>query len=225
MLLRLWTGVLVTALTLQSCAAPSPRPHALQNPLPLPEHLLIAPPDIVVRFRVSEQTPVLPDPARSAEASKWATQALQTYWGDGQQITLLTDADLSEPQRKEQVGLYYQVAAQAFEIMSSRETRWRQKKSTPDFTIGPGLAELGRAYRAQAILFVVGQQTQANSAMNFRPNKGLVPPALTAGLVELRTGRLVWLSHAEPAGGQKLNHQTHAQTLVYELLDQLTGAG
>ena len=223
MLLRLWTGVLVTALTLQSCAAPSPRPHALQNAVPLPEHLLIAPPDIVVRFRVSEQTPVLPDPERSAEARKWATQALKDYWGDEQKITVLTGADLSEPQRKEQVGLYYQVAAQAFETMASRGTRWRQKKLAPDFTIGPGLAELGQTYNAQAILFLVGQQTQVNSTLKWRSNRGLVPPALTAGLVELSTGRVVWLSHAEPAGGQKLNQQTHAQSLVFGLLNQLTG--
>lgn len=211
-------------LMLLACAANAPRPHALQNPPSLPEHLLIAPPDIVVRFRVSEETPVLPDPERSAEAQKWATRALQSYWAGEQQITVLTGAELAEPRLKEQVGLYYQVAAQAFEIMASRDSRWRQKRLTPDFTIGPGLAKLGRAHDAQAILFVVGQQTQAGFTLKLGGNRDLVPPALTAGLVELATGRLVWLSHAEPAGGQKLDQQAHVQALMFGLLDELTGA-
>lgn len=215
--------VLCLPLALLACTVPAPQPHALQSPVALPQHLLIAPPDITVRFRVPEATSILPDPKRSAEATKWATQVLQEYWGAEPRVTLVPAEALAEPHLEEQVGLYYQVAAQAFEIMASRDTRWRRKKSVPDFSIGPGLAELGARHQAQAILFVVGQQTQSSFAMQWGRGAQRVPPALTAGLVDLSSGRLVWLSHVQPNGSQKLNQEHHIQSLLHTLLDELSG--
>ena len=109
-----------------------------------------------------------------------------------------TDADLLEAH----IGLYDRVAQSVFVYGRGDQSAWAHKKNEFDYTVGPGLAFLRDQTGADAALIVLGSDFISSggrkAAFIAGLALGIVMPLgqsfMTAGLVDLKTGDVQWMS-------------------------------
>ncbi len=102
------------------------------------------------------------------------------------------------------MALYDLVAGNAFRAGGDGDPAWAHKKRDFDYTLGPGLAFLPDQSGADAALFIVGADHISSggrkAAMVFGAVFGVIIPGgvsyLTAGVVDLKSGDLLWLNYA-----------------------------
>lgn len=108
------------------------------------------------------------------------------------------DADLLEAH----IGLYDRVAQSVFVYGRGDQSAWAHKKNEFDYTVGPGLAFLREQTGADAALIVLGSDFISSggrkAAFIAGLALGIVMPLgqsfMTAGLVDLKTGNVQWMS-------------------------------
>lgn len=108
------------------------------------------------------------------------------------------DADLLEAH----IGLYDRVAQSVFVYGRGDQSAWAHKKNEFDYTVGPGLAFLRDQTGADAALIVLGSDFISSggrkAAFIAGLALGIVMPLgqsfMTAGLVDLKTGNVQWMS-------------------------------
>lgn len=108
------------------------------------------------------------------------------------------DLDLLEAH----IGLYDRVAQSVFVYGRGNQSAWEHKKSEFDYTVGSGLAFLREQTGADAALIVLGSDFISSGGRKAAFIAGLaigiVMPLgqsfMTAGLVDLKTGDVQWMS-------------------------------
>lgn len=128
------------------------------------------------------------------------------------------------------VALYDLVAGSAFQVGGLTEPAWEHKKKMFDYTLGPGLAFLAPSTGADAALFIVGADFISSSgrkaAMVVGALFGVVIPTgfsyLTAGVVDLKTGDLLWLNY-QVAQTTDLRQASDADKLLRQVFASYPG--
>ena len=108
------------------------------------------------------------------------------------------DLDLLEAH----IGLYDRVAQSVFVYGRGNHSAWAHKKNEFDYTVGPGLGFLRKQTGADAALIVLGSDYISTggrkAAFIAGLALGIVMPLgqsfMTAGLVDLKTGDVQWMS-------------------------------
>lgn len=100
------------------------------------------------------------------------------------------------------IGLYDRVAQSVFVYGRGEQSAWAHKKNEFDYTVGPGLAFLREQTGADAALIVLGADFISSGGRKAAFAAGLllgiVMPLgqsfITAGIVDLKTGDVQWMS-------------------------------
>ncbi len=100
------------------------------------------------------------------------------------------------------IGLYDRVAQSIFVYGRGEQSAWAHKKNEFDYTIGPGLAFLHERTGADAALIVLGSDYISSGGRKAAFFTGLVlgivmplgQSFMSAGLVDLKTGDVQWMS-------------------------------
>lgn len=100
------------------------------------------------------------------------------------------------------IGLYDRVAQSVFVYGRGNQSAWAHKKNEFDYTVGPGLAFLRAQTDADAALIVLGSDYISTggrkAAFVAGLALGIVMPLgqsfITAGVVDLKTGDVQWMS-------------------------------
>ncbi len=100
------------------------------------------------------------------------------------------------------IGLYDRVAQSVFVYGRGEQSAWAHKKMEFDYTVGPGLAFLREQTGADAALIILGSDFISSggrkAAFIAGLALGIVMPLgqsfLTAGIVDLKTGDVQWMS-------------------------------
>lgn len=129
------------------------------------------------------------------------------------------------------IALYDLVAGNAFHAVTHVDPAWTHKRQAFDYTLGPGLSFLGTDSGADAALFIVGADFVSTSgrkaAMVIGALFGVAIPMgftyLTAGVVDLASGDLLWLSY-EIDPSTNLRESKEADNLMRKLFAKYPGA-
>ncbi len=173
-------------------------------------------------------------PAWSEAAVASVTAALETRVRGmpGLEIVPLPALDPAEQGRvDEHLALYRVVGGAAFLLLQGGDPAWRHKARDFDYTLGPGLAFLARRSGAEAALVVLGEDfvssegRQALAAVGARLGIGVDQghALLVAGLVDLATGRILWMGHALSYAPRDLRQAADAEAMIQEVLAVLPG--
>lgn len=100
------------------------------------------------------------------------------------------------------IGLYDRVAQSVFVYGRGQHDAWAHKKNEFDYTVGPGLAFLREQTGADAALIVLGSDFISSGGRKAAFAVGLLlgvgiplgQAFMTAGLVDLKTGDVLWMS-------------------------------
>lgn len=112
----------------------------------------------------------------------------------------LAPADLD--QLDAHIGLYDRVAQSVFVYGRGEQSAWAHKKNEFDYTVGPGLAFLREQTGADAALIVLGSDFISSGGRKAAFIAGLALGVImplgqsfvTAGIVDLKTGDVQWMS-------------------------------
>jgi hypothetical protein len=179
-------------------------PALLQNPETRPKKVVLLPPQVFV-FELSAGGV----PTRMADWEATARDNLTTAaTGRARESGLfelvalppLAPADLDPLEAH--IGLYDRVAQSVFVYGRGEQAAWAHKKNEFDYTVGPGLAFLREATGADAALIVLGSDFISSggrkAAFIVGLALGVVMPLgqsfMTAGIVDLKTGDVQWMS-------------------------------
>lgn len=100
------------------------------------------------------------------------------------------------------IGLYDRVAQSVFVYGRGEQSAWAHKKMEFDYTVGPGLAFLREQTGADAALIILGSDFISSggrkaafiAGLALRVIMPLGQSFLTAGIVDLKTGDVQWMS-------------------------------
>lgn len=200
--------LLALLLALAACAAPD---HALKSKglaeagaKPLPNKLLLIPPDLRVS-EISAGGVVEEVPEWTRAANGHLRASLEALIKD-MRVTTLEAPKLPEDRQAlldQHIALYDLVAGNAFAMANNPDAAWEHKRRDFDYTLGPGLEFMAGESGADAALFIVGADYTSSSgrkaAMVVGALLGIVIPGgvsyLTAGVVDLKSGNLLWLDY------------------------------
>jgi hypothetical protein len=132
---------------------------------------------------------------------------------------------------EEHVALYDVVGFNAFYFGRAQFDGWKHKKTEFDYTLGNGLKELADKTGADAALFIVGEDHVSSggrkAARFFAAVLGVYLPAsptfLSVGLVDLKTGNLLWMNYAVAADTKDLRKPEDVNAMMTELFAQYPG--
>lgn len=172
----------------------------------LPNKVLVIAPDIDVKeLSVGGVSEPVEDWSNQARANvKAALDSQLSAQPLFEKLSLPTNMTLVETDNlDEHVALYDLVAGSAFQFANGISPAWKHKKDSFDYTIGPGLSGLVEKTGAEAALIIVGEDYISSSgrkaARVFAALMGIGLPGagtfLTAGLVDLHTGDLLWMNY------------------------------
>lgn len=100
-------------------------------------------------------------------------------------------------------ALFATMARTLFEMKIKKESAWSHKRDAFDYTLGPGMASLREATGADVVMFFLAEDKITSSTRKVLDAAVLVmslgmnspaslPSSFTIGLVDLRTGNLLW---------------------------------
>ncbi len=137
--------------------------------------------------------------------------------------TDLTDEEVTN--LDEHVALYDVVGFNAFYFGKAQFDAWKHKKTEFDYTLGNGLQRLAERTGADAALFVVGEDYISSggrkAARIFAALLGVALPAsptfLSVGLVDLKTGNLLWMDYGLALDSKDLRKQEDVNKMLQEM--------
>lgn len=179
--------------------------HALEKGAPAHTALLITP-DVTVS-EISAGGVVEKMPEWSKRATHNVSNALRRV-GIGPKLRVSDPPALSAEEQHaldQHVALFHVVASQVHLNSLRGGELWakRLKSGLTDYTLGPGLSFLADKTGADTALMVIGRDAESSggrkAAMVLGALFGVAMPAgptfVVAGLVDLRSGRLLWQSY------------------------------
>lgn len=170
---------------------------------PGPRQVLAVPADFVITeitFGKTEERVV----SAERKASQVLAQQIQTL-GQGQQAFALADfKQLSEAEQEvvlQHRALFATMVSQMLLIKEKAIDVWADKAKQFDYTLGGGMAELGRAHQIDTAIFVVGKDKvrstsrkvfdAVTSVLPIGESLSSQPAAVVLGVVELSTGNIL----------------------------------
>ena len=204
---RLLAAVLIAACVLTGpayAAQSAVHPALSQNPELRPKKIVLLPPQVFV-YELSAGGV----PTRMADwetAARDNMSAATTRLARESRLFELVAAPALAGEPREQleahIGLYERVALSVFNFGRGGQEAWAHKKHEFDYTVGPGLAFLRDETGADAALIVLGADFISSAGRKAAFIAGLalgvVMPLgqafMTAGVVDLTTGDVQWMS-------------------------------
>jgi hypothetical protein len=233
MLLAVWSASARTEDTAFHASAPAGRGKAL------PRTVLLATPDLIVEElsagNVSEKAKDW-----SNEASQNAARVVRDLAKKNGAFEVADDAGLSSTDKTtlQQYGaLYARLLACINSGRSASNPAWKQQVASFDYTLGPGMNDIATHSGADAVLFVIGNEHVSSAGRKARMAGGVLMGILTGvttgvavfsvpgggisflslGLVDMRTGDLLWVSADYKGGGINLRNEKDLQTVLAQL--------
>jgi hypothetical protein len=233
----------VGALLVSGCTFQNTALHknlSQQADRPLPRRILLAQPDVRVH-EISAGELVEEVDEWSKTASAHAAKSVEALAQSTRLFELVEPAKLPDAERAklEQYGaLYALVAGSAYGAQHSPYDAWRTRAADFDYTLGPGLASIADSQKIDAVLYVVGtdyiSSSSRKAAMAFGIMLGLFtgtyvgpeskPLFLSAGVVDMHTGELLWYSTESHSGSADLRDPALMNSVVDDLFKTYPGA-
>ncbi len=234
---------LVGAILIAGCATQNTsinKSLSKQSDRPLPRRILLAQPDIRVH-EISTGGVVEKVDEWSNKASGEAAKSLEALAQSTNMFELVPSSKLSDAQRAtlEQYGaLYILVAGSANLAQRSPFAAWKKRAADFDYTLGPGLAGVADQEKLDAVVFVVGTDhissagrkaamvvgvlAAAFTGVMIVPNS--IPAFLTAGVVDMHTGDVLWFSTETRGGSDDLRDPAVVKNVIDDLFKTYPGA-
>mgnify|MGYP000117807549 CR=1 FL=1 len=147
-------------------------------------------------------------------------------------FTASQDARISE-----HIALYRQVVNTAISKTSPGQFTWKHKLKKFDYTIGPGLNFLRAKTSADTALLVYGEDEVSTSGRKAKAVVGNIPlfgalvggpPQLGysfvhVGLVDLRTGNLLWMNKLYKGSASDLRKPAGAEKMIKQVMKNYPG--
>ncbi len=232
-----FTALLAAAALLAACAPAAHHNvhHSLLEPAarPAPKKILLVPADVTVKeISAGGVTEEVPEWTETAQVN--VNNALRKEASSNEAMELISLPALSDDERAmlaEHVALYDVVAGTALNVVNSPLPAWKHKRERFDYTLGPGLRFLKQKTDAEAALLVVGQDAVSSAgrkaAFVIGAALGVSIPMgysfLSVGVVELKTGNIMWFDYDVSGGDKDLRQAADAQTMVRNLLEHYPG--
>ena len=241
-LLRL-AGALAVAALMAGCATPkaSVNQDVGKDPeKPLPHRILVIEPDIQVH-EVSAGGVVEKVDDWSKEATGHALKSLENAVQSRHLFDAVQSPDLSADDKsllEQYTGLYALVSGSAYGATHSPYSAWRDRAAQFDYTLGPGLKPFCERNKIDAAIFLVGTDYISSAGRKAAMAFGILAAAFTgivivptsqpafmsAGVVDLKTGDLLWYSTDIRSGSANLRDPAVMQSLIDDLFDTYPGA-
>jgi hypothetical protein len=198
----------------------------------LPKKLLILPTDISVH-EIAAGGVVDKVEDWSREARQHAKNAIQAHFQKRNDVQLIELPVLSKDDQfklEQYQALYFAVAHSAL-IHTHGIHEWPHKRQFFDYSLGNGLRFLREKTGADAAIFVIGEDFVASSSYRAQlvvaALFGVVIPAghslLSAGIVDLHSGDVLWLDHALNFGGRDLRKAEDVDQMMAQMLRNYPG--
>jgi len=194
----------------------------------LPHKILLIEPEIYVKELsvggVAEKVDDWSNQAKSNVRRALDQQISSKHLFDKLEVpsSLSTDETVS---LDEHVALYDVVGFNAFYFGKSQFDGWKHKKKEFDYTLGDGLKSLADKTGADAALFIVGEDHVSSggrkAARVFAALFGVVLPAsptfLSVGLIDLKTGDLLWMNYGTALDSKDLRKQEDVNKMMEDM--------
>ncbi len=222
-----------------SAAKPSYRVHytLVNTSKPkLPRRIIVLPVSIEVKERSYGGVTEVVD-AWSRQASRNIFKSLRRFTKRTRRTKLVKTPNFtrSEDARiSEHIALYRQVVNTAGAKTQTRNKQftWNHKLKKYDYTIGPGLNFLRAKTSADTALFVYGVDIVSTGGRKAKATLNAIfggGPSqfgysyIHVGLVDLRTGNLLWSNKAYKSGSSDLRKSAAAEKLVKQVFKDYPG--
>jgi hypothetical protein len=197
--------VMASVLATPALAAMSAvNPALTQSPAARPKKVVLLPPQVFVYELSAGGVPTRMADWEASARDNLAAAATRLSREAG--LFELVPAPALDPlladQLEAHIGLYERVAQSVFVYGRGDQDAWAHKKNEFDYTVGPGLAFLRQQTGADAALIVLGSDYISSGGRRAAFIAGLmlgvVMPLgqsfITAGIVDLTTGDVLWMS-------------------------------
>ena len=219
---------------------------------PLPHRVLLAEPDIRVH-EISAGELVEEVREWSQKASGEAVKSVEGLAQASAMFEVVQPSRLSDAERgtlDQYASLYALVSGSAYSAQHSMYSAWQKRAAEFDYTLGPGMDGIRKNAKLDAVVFVVGTDyissasRKAAMAIGYtldvlgvlgsvlspygKPTGHIGPeskPAfLSAGIVDMHTGELLWYSTELRSGSDDLRDPAVVKSLVEDLFKTYPGA-
>lgn len=175
------------------------------------------------------------------EVEEWSKQgklAVDTSIRDLSRSTakfeLVDLPEISDAEKKtldEYVALYDLVAGNAYMVTTLGGEAWKHKNKRFDYTLGEGLEFLRDKTGADSALIIIGEDVVSSAGRKatfiLAAAAGISIPLghtiLYAGIVDLKTGDVLWFDHTVSMDGKDLRVVGDAKVLLEDLLKNYPG--
>jgi hypothetical protein len=194
----------------------------------LPHKILLIEPEIYVKELsvggVSEKVDDWSNQAKSNVRKSLEQLSANKHLFDKMEVPDNLSAD-EAVSLEEHVALYDVVGFNAFYFGKSPFDAWKHKKQEFDYTVGPGLKALADKTGADAALFIVGEDYVSSggrkAARVFAALLGVMLPAsptfISAGLIDLKTGDLLWMNYGTALDSKDLRKQEDVNKMMEDM--------
>ena len=232
--------LLVAALVLSGCATvPSSKVHYTikQDPNSRPlQQVVLLPVDVdVYEMTAGGVREEVPEWSSKAESNIRSALLVSKDSGGKCCVTRRVDSSSLTPDEQktleEHLALFNTVTANVLWTSLPVNTAWHFKTEHFDYTLGDGLSFLKTKYDVDAGLIIVGEdvvstagrKTTAFVGAMFGVAVPLGHSVLIGGLVDFRTGDLLWMNHEVSAGGTDLRDPDSCLKLARSLTKDYPG--
>lgn len=230
-----WCVLLGVFCLLSACAPPARHKvhHAMLGAVAPPKKILVLPAEIKIsEISAGGLTEEVPEWTRAAKSN--IDHALADYIGQRADLSAQPLPELTREQQaqlQEHAALYLAAAGMAYNLTQNGGPAWQHKRDRFDYTLGVGLRFLKEASNADAALFIVGEDYVSSSDRKavafFATALGaavqLGHSLLTAGMVDLHTGDILWLDYSFSYANRDLRQPDDARSMIRDMLDNYPG--
>ncbi|MDH3670216.1 MAG: hypothetical protein OES46_03530 [Gammaproteobacteria bacterium] len=199
-----------------------------------PTTIVLLPPNIEVS-EVSAGGVVEEVPAWTEKAIANLKRGINAYAATKGNLEIFAFPEIAENEVaivNEHLALYDVVAGTAFQMTTTGGSAWKHKVDHFDYTLGSGLAFLKERTNADAGLLVLGRHQIATggrvaasvlAALFAGAYVATSRNFLTLGLVDFKTGDILWFNYTTGASGKDMQQVEDAGAIVKRLLDEFPG--
>lgn len=198
---------------------------------PSPRKILLLPPEVRMQ-EVSAGGIAETVQEWSNRANENLVHALKELVREKQLFELVDMPALSEEQQEivdQHVAMYEVVANNAYQFGKLNDGSWSQRAKDLNYTVGPGLQFLAEQTGADGALFLVGLDSVSTPGRRalfivttIMFGLPVIPPGFSyvaAGVIDLRSGKLLWQSYDYGIGRHDLRQLHDVRTLTGSVLE------
>jgi hypothetical protein len=200
-------------------------PALTENPAARPKKVMLLPPQVFVYELSAGGVPTRMADWEATARDNLVTAANRLAHEAGFELlpAPALDAQLGD-QLEAHMGLYERVAQSVFVYGRGDQDAWAHKQNEFDYTLGPGLAFLREQTGADAALIVLGSDYISSGGRRAAFIAGLalgvIMPLgqsfITAGIVDLTTGDVLWMSF-DSSATMDSRTRTDVDALMHDL--------